>query len=619
MPKIFVNWKYNLFAFYYNLYYNSQRFTYNGDKMKKLSALLICLLMIVTCALAGCSTFSIDKVRYYNEVVATVGEEKITRFDLLNAYSSYGQSYYVSQLGQSEQEAFKSTLELLTKRESLYQWAKENVTLTEYEVNSAVESMFDSIDKQMESYVATAKTIFNITSTVTPTEETTETAYKFDDYKYTPRAEIVEENKIKYIVDDKEYTAVIDEAYLSEPFKDGVINEVKTKYLAHFQNSLVNEEQKENLYNKAISFLADDLINYEYYLRDTNNKPYNTVTNDLLFRYFERNYNSQIKGAYLTKIRSEYLKNATETGEVNVTKLIETYTDLYTASKETYLNNPEQYKTDVVNPSNSVDDMLYHPEFTDGTEFGYFVHTLISFDKEGTQKKALDEAKIKYENSTDQDREETYKTERNEILSLMTAQKRSLETGLIEGTSTMAEVLAEYRAISSLEDFIKFMFKYSTDDATLKARMPYVIGYNRTYDGETMENNSYVGAYSNMVAEFTKEALDIMKNGRTMSTKLKDVDADQMCVSTYGIHFVYYVSKVDLTNYPDATDILSKKVNPLTGETYFEKLFDYVYPTDSNEEVYASVDGYDDYEESLIDNSKIEIYETKLNGTKSRI
>ncbi|MCQ2555952.1 MAG: SurA N-terminal domain-containing protein, partial [Clostridia bacterium] len=608
--------------------------------MKKLSALLLCLLMIVTCALAGCATFSIDKVKYYNEVVATVGEEKITRYDLLNAYSSYGQNYYQSQLGQSEQDAFKSTFELLIKRESLYQWAKENITLTAYEVNSAVESMFDSLDSQMENYVATAKTIFNISATVSPAEEKTETAYKLSDYYFAPsrRATVNAEDskKIDYLVEEKTYTPVIAEEFLEgDLFKAGTIEEVKTKYLAHFQNTLVNETQKANLYNKAIALLADDLINYEYYLRDAENKPYNTVTNDLLFRYFERNYTSQIKGAYLTKIRSNYLRDAATNGTLSTDKIVSEYKDLYTESYEKYVNNKEQYKTDMAAISTGADSVLYHPDFTDGTRFGYFVHALISFDEAGTQKAALDAAKTSYENSSSPDKETTYNAEVNAILSTITSTERDLETGLLikdtDGNNvkhSIDYVLEEYAKVHTLTDFIKFMFRFSTDNATLSAGMPYVLGYDATYDGETIESKKYVGSYSDMVKEFTKEGINLMQNGKTMSEKLLEVDSSKMCVTTYGIHFLYYVGEISSINDPDpdaaycsknvvGTNNLCSILNPLTGETYFDKLFNSVYPTDSNEEVYASVDSYDTYEESLIDNSKITIYDTKLNGTKS--
>ncbi|MCQ2564554.1 MAG: SurA N-terminal domain-containing protein, partial [Clostridia bacterium] len=460
--------------------------------MKKLSALLLCLLMIVTCALAGCATFSIDKVKYYNEVVATVGEEKITRFDLLNAYSSYGQSYYQSQLGQSEQEAFKSTLELLTKRESLYQWAKENISLTAYEVNSAIEELFESVDSQMEGYVATAKTIFNITSTTTHKEESTETAYKLSDYYFesSRRATVADDGKkIEYKVEEKTYTPLVAEEYLINPFKEGVVEEIKAKYLAHFQGELDGEEQKIAIYNKAISLLADDLINYEYYLRDNNNKPYNVVTNDLLFRYFERSYNSQIKGAYLTKIRSNYLYDAATNGIINTDKLIAEYKDLYTESYEKYVNNKEQYKTDMAAIGTSADSVLYHPDLTDGTKFGYFIHTLISFDKAGEQKAALDNAKAAYESNLNAS-ETTYIEACNNILKEITATERDLETGLLkkdeEGNNvkcSMKYVLEEYSKVHTLTDFIKFMFRFSTDNATLSAGMPYVLGYDETYDG----------------------------------------------------------------------------------------------------------------------------------------
>ena len=45
--------------------------------------------------LTGCSTFRVDKVKYYNEVLAKVGNDNITRFDLLSAYNNYGYTNFV--------------------------------------------------------------------------------------------------------------------------------------------------------------------------------------------------------------------------------------------------------------------------------------------------------------------------------------------------------------------------------------------------------------------------------------------------------------------------------------------------------------------------------------------
>ena len=183
--------------------------------MKKFSAILVCLLMIITCGLAGCATFSINKVKYYNEVLATVGDTNITRFELLSAYNSYGKSYYVQQQGKSEDEALSETLDLLVNRELMYQYAVENdgtFKPTKYQVNNIIEEMFSSLDEQMEDYISKAMLILNIKSSETEKDEPKEeTAYKLEDYTYKKRAfvksktiKVDEEDVVEYYIDYNE-------------------------------------------------------------------------------------------------------------------------------------------------------------------------------------------------------------------------------------------------------------------------------------------------------------------------------------------------------------------------------------------------------------------------------
>ena len=63
---------------------------------KKLSKILV-LIVMVCLTFAGCTFLTIDPVKFYSATVATVGDEKITRQDLRNAYESYGYYYYVYQ------------------------------------------------------------------------------------------------------------------------------------------------------------------------------------------------------------------------------------------------------------------------------------------------------------------------------------------------------------------------------------------------------------------------------------------------------------------------------------------------------------------------------------------
>ncbi len=637
--------------------------------MKKFSAILICLLMIITCGLAGCATFSIDKVTYYNEVLATVDETKITRFDLLTAYNSYGNSYYVQQMGQSEKEALKSTLDLLIDRELMYQYALDNNSTykpTEYQVNEIVKEIFDSMDEQMETYLEEAKKILNIEiEESSEDEETNETAYTLESYKYSPRAEVKYTVKtkpvyytdatytkksstetefvrneeyndyyIEYIVpeEDVNYEKLIDETYLTDFTNKETINQIKIKYFEHLlENLTVDEgENATTLYNKVRTLFAQDLINYEYYLRDENGKKYNKSNESLFNRYFERTFESQIQSQYLENIRIKYL----ESEELSIDLLTQEYNYLATMSYNAYNSNHETYKNKMKNISTDGDSVLYHPE-TD-VQFGYFVHTLIKFD-------SIKENLTLLENEKDP---EKYKEQYNSLVASVKVKARDLETGLVPEDAediSLSQVINEYNEIQNysnydekLSAFLNFMFKYTGDTATLSAGMPYVVGTN---------------GYSAMVEEFNNEAIKLMQGaaGNMSTASLSDID--NLCITEYGIHLLFYVGDVNsydisygsritietspvdyiIKEYVDTnnqvqtyveTNLYNKIINPLTKETYFDMMFDLVYPASSGE-VYSSNNGYTEFEENLTAKSqkthKVTKYTTKIKATKTSL
>lgn len=615
--------------------------------MKKFSALLICLLMVITCGLAGCATFSINKVKYYNEVLATIDETKITRFDLLSAYNSYGNSYFVQQQGQSEEQALTSTLDLLIERELLYKYALDNGAKykpTAYQVNEVVKEMFNSMDEQMNSYVETAKKILNIKDEEKPETEQTEekTAYKLADYTYSPRAQVKSRSNgqtveyyIEYIVPEEEttYVKLIDESFLTNFTAQGIVEELKTKYFEHFMEDLTTDETSNAavLYNKARTLFAKDLINYEYYLRDENGKKYDTVTENLLNRYFKRTFDSQIQSQYLENIRVEYLKNET----LSINLLEEEYSYLATLNYNAYNFNHSAYKDKMKGIGTDGDSVLYHP--TTDAQFGYFIHTLISFDSIKENLELLKEIK-----DTDE-----YETEYNKLISSITLKPRNLETGIVEDDATevsIEDVIAEYNDIKNnfstdeerMSAFVQFMFKYTGDTATLNQGMPYVVGTK---------------GYSSMVEEFNNEAILLMtgkdKDGKTvmegkagnMSNASLD-NLDNLCITEYGIHLLYYIGDVNSFDIPysetdnvyiqsediannEMFNLYTKTINPLTKETYFDKMFDLVYPAASQEEVYTSKNGYTDYEKTLTEQTKkthtVTKNITKINATKTSI
>lgn len=600
--------------------------------------------MIITCSLAGCATFSINKVKYYNETVATVGDTHITRYDLLSAYNSYGSTYYVQQQGQSESEAMASTLDLLVDRELMYQYAVENKAtygLTPYQVNTAIKTVFESFDEQMASYVTEAKKIYNIDIVEEDEDdEEEETAYKYDDYAYSPRAVIKHDDNgyyIDYIEEDEpSFSAIIAENYLNNYESDETLTAIIDAYFEHFKKTLVNEttDNQTLIYNKAISLLADDLIEYEYYLRDENGKKYSTKTNELIERYFKRNYESQLKSQYLENIRVEYLKNET----LSIDLLKSEFVDSVEYSYAKYKNHTDSYKSEIKSISTNGDTILYHPSLSDGTKFGYFVHTLLSFsDKQKSDIETLEKNK----NSMSQDK---YQLEYNKIVLQTIVNERDLETGLeTDNARSLSYILSEYNKIANSDDtlsaFIEFMFRFTGDTATLSAGMPYVVGNN---------------GYSDMEEAFTNECVRLLDGDAgdmSVITDYSDIESDLsnsenasnvdsledygFVITSYGIHLVYYVDEISAFDVPytsiDAVyfaddnnsnlNLYYKEINPLTHETYFDMLFDTVYPATSDEDSYTSNNGYTDYEENLVDSmqNRVTINKTKLKSTKTSI
>ena len=426
--------------------------------------------------------------------------------------------------------------------------------------------------------------------------------------------------------------SIIDEKYSNDFNQDGTIDAIIESYFNQFKDNLINTEKSENvekIYNKVKALLAEDLREYEYYLRDENGKEYSKNTNDLIYRYFKRNFESQVQSIYLTNIQTYFLENE----NLSIEALLDEYDYLTQSSYLKYKNHEETYKTDMQDIGTAADTIYYHPtNLSDGTKFGYVIHTLINVD-------GLDDALSALEENTEiKENTELYEQEYDRIvseyLSKLEIPVRDEETGLITSeTKTFNEVLNEYSEITKITDydlklyeFIQFMFKYTGDDSSsLVSGMPYVVGTN---------------GYSAMEEAFTEEAERLINAGIKGGTT--PASTENLCVSSYGVHFLFYIGEVGSSDYyisysdKDSVYIQSdnkadngrfnlyyKILNPLTGETYFDMLFDAVYPAESEESNYTSNTGYSDYEENLINVSmtthKVIKYTTKINSTKSNI
>lgn len=578
--------------------------------------------MIVSCCLTGCSTFSIDYVKFYNETVAVVNDEKISRYDLLNSYSSYGNQYYVTQQGMSEKEAINKTLDTMINRILLADYAKNDpkYALTEYDINSVYQNVIDSLEESYESFLTTARDIYDFEQPESAEESSEEeTAYLKEDYKFKKRAELTTGDIIKY---KKDPDAEKIETYaLGESNKDYVINfssktkeDIITKLYACFMRKAYDNKEAEENYNlissKAIELLAKSLISYEYYLRDENGKAYNTKTADLIKRYIERVYDSELESAYIANFEQYYLEEQSELQNLNVSKLINKFVSLTETDFAKYVNSKTDYYNYLKTIGTDAEMIYFTPENADG-KFGYFLHVLLPLDKEVIDDINAEKAKFEagyYD-------EPALKNKINELISNETHQERSLADGLlIDGEKGIFTILDEYESVDNVDEFIDFMFRYTSDTATLTADMPYVIGY----EGDTN--------YSGMVTEFTKEAVRLLKSDEEYMTS-----ASNYVLTEYGIHLLCEVGTVKADyKYADrnsvtisldkskANNLYYKETNKFTEKTYFDLLFDLVYPASSGE-VYATNNGYTEMEESILTGLRkaenVTIYTTKVGSS----
>ena len=201
------------------------------------------LLLVISCCFAGCSTFKVDEVKYYNETVAEVNGYKITRHELINSYNNYGYNYYVSQQGQSKEKALNSTLNLMIDRKLLVDYIKkdDNYTLSNYDVNNIYQKTLDSLDSSFSSYLTSAREIFDVDEPEKADEEEASTVFKKADYQYKKRATLeYGSNRIVYVDDSEE---IIEQYALDQDFVDNYSSKTKDEIVTKIYTQFIKKSQ----------------------------------------------------------------------------------------------------------------------------------------------------------------------------------------------------------------------------------------------------------------------------------------------------------------------------------------------------------------------------------------
>ena len=588
--------------------------------MKKFTTICMAFVLMLMVVLTGCSTFSIDKVKYYNEIVAKVGDQNITRFELVNAYNNYGYTNFVTQEGQTEKEALLSTANLLVERKMLVQYAKDNLSkysLSEYEINNLLTNTIDYLHQSFEDNLTTARKIYGLKEVASSVEEeeSPTSQIKLSDYKYQKRVQIKDGN-ISYIDIDTDGEIIdyaLDSSYITNFYNRSekeIINAIYDKFIEEFYYNENNEDEElfKKVCDKAIELSCNNLINYEYYLRE-DGKRLSTNQKDVLIRYIERTFTSELESAYISKVSNVYMQEE----QLSNASIINAYKALYESDYARYNKDIDAYNDTIITTGSSENELIYYNPNSDA-KFGYFLQVLLPFNNMEDDLNWLKDHKMMY---TD----EEYQALQLKYINQITCQQRTIKEEYVDDTLVYEEgivldeqmaikdVLQEYNSkVTDLNSFVEFMFKYSTDTATLNADMPYVIGYNTITD-ET---------YTTMVESFINEAVRLMKSNQ------KYTMANEYIISSYGVHLLYYVAPlVNQIEYSSLSNVTVQQLdsailNPATGETYLDRIFDLVYPASSSG-MFSSNTKYSDFEtilvESLYSKYQVVLYETKIKAS----
>lgn len=540
-----------------------------GETMKKILSLLITIGMSVS-LLVGCNLFSVNPKKYYDQVVATVGNHSFTMYDLLQAYELNGENYINN--GSSYEEAINQCLDDLIDRALLIDYVKANniVALDNDDYNDIKLSVYTSIQSSITSFedqIKVERGLAEEDSEESGSDEGTASAEQNSNYvsKF-----MVDESKQEFDIVRK---PTVNPDYGKDP---GEFVQVK---------DLIYPDISDEAYNRYIKTLQAQARKYGR----------SDKVEDVKSAEFDRLTKAFTENKYIEKLQEDYYKDM----DLVKRDVVNSYVNSYAEDYVTYNNKNVKYNTTMSNAASSyAGDMYYHPE----VNYMAVSHILLKYDVPTETQIAL--LKNKLESGDPDYDEEQYK---KDVLALSeTMQVEYVDEKGTTRYATAAEVFAKVKneigeiEIEDLSDrakkFYKLMDMFNDDEGITSAKYGYLIPLNIT------DNN---GAKDSMIAEFADDSRALNEEnalGGNISAEL--------VLGSYGYHIIFNMG--ELKN----LFTLEEMQNP---EVYFDKIWKTLFNTTinltSNQTLFDSIyDSLAGDEDSLANTYISELVKTAKSG-----
>ena len=519
---------------------------------KKLSSLILCMVLAFALLLSGCDLFPKNYSAYLNKSVCTITyadgtKEEIRTQDYINAFNSYGAS--LVQSGTEYAVAAEQTIEILINRFVLLNYAKKNIDITEDDKKEILDDVYSSLKSNMETYETEVRNEWDMATPESQDEEQDVVIYQ----EYVPTAEVVLVNgeyKIKLIDtnDDKQTTNFASLNAVVEQFKN----------YATFNDNTNNTKIRKEAYRRFLTALK----------KNEQNLNLSTDYDSILMRYAEKLYESTEENFYITNLE-KYYKTEEGYSTITVSQVLNKYKTLLLQSKFKFEASSENYDKAMLE---SFEDVYY---VVDDNYF-FVSHILMKYDEtsengEPSQKEQYDNLKTEYENGYIT--KLAYEQKLDALANQVQAKIRDDDGKLTGDTVSANQVLKDLTdaldnpEVKTNEDkaneFRDYMYKYSEDTGTMNAEYMYVVGT------ET----------SQMVESFTENARELNDEGvfGQISSKL--------IASEYGVHILFYGGKVEnlftvlnVSSFnlqeSDIEQLTKTKLSALNNKTLFDKVFE---------------------------------------------
>ena len=488
--------------------------------IKKLLTIACCFTLCMV-VLTGCSWLKIDNYKYYNAVVASVGDKDFTKRDLMNAYNGYGYQYYQN-FGQSMEDAINSTINSMIDRYLLLEEIKANpdYQLTDEDKLDIKVSAFDYMQDSIFTYEEQIRKEWDKTVD-TEEDKKAEEGLRKAETEYTPKTSY--EDGVVYRLDDTTSTT-------DKPIVDGSIT-----LDSHFSKAMqivTDKKVSDEAWARYVKALQDGA---ESEGRDTSESAV------LLFEE-ERLIDTMTTNKYLEKYKQDYYDNL----PINTDAVLSYFRTQYNKQRTTFSANKSLYHKAMENASSEY--VYYH--VNSGNEYVNVKHILVNFSE--AQKEAIKAINEEYGITNDYSEEDeskkqnaAYKAKLDKIVAQTTStfemdgeEHTWNALNSVNGQYSVWEYVQSKVTGSTLkeraEQFNELVYIFNDDGGFMNSEFDYVVNL------DTKVEDKMVKPFANGV-----RALDASSNGedgKWLNATEGGEGAGSMdyIISEYGIHIIFH-------------------------------------------------------------------------------